>query len=514
MHKIACVVLTFLLLLSAGITQAEPDSDSALKDLSIESARIFFPDAQQLAPVLDDIPARPVFDSGDVIGYLFITDEIKPIPAYSGKPISLLVGMAADGEIRGVKILHHEEPVLVIGVEDQHLQKFIDQYTGINADQRVRIGAHDRPGYLGVDGITGATITSMVINHSVIRSAKEVLDAVRSRPKVAPADEQARQQTEAAGVSTEKLDDIDFLRENYATVTLLGAALLFLLGILFFQDWLAKRKRLYEYVRTGYLILTVLYIGIYLRAQLSAVNLFAFAQRLGQQLFWESLLYDVAIFMLWAFVACTILLWGRGVYCGWLCPFGALQELIYNAARKLKVPQFTFPSVVHERLWAIKYFLLIILVGVSLGSMARVAPLLEVEPFKTTFGLLFQREFVYVAYALGLLVAAAFNSRFYCKYLCVLGAALSIFSRFHVFEWLRRRKECGHPCQACAKACPLDAIKPTGEIIDSECHYCLRCQVLYWDEYTCPPLVEKRKRREARERKQQSGNIIASRELR
>ncbi|SEA41652.1 NosR/NirI family protein [Microbulbifer marinus] len=514
MHKIAFIVLTVLVFLSASASRAAPHGTGELHDLSLQSATLFFPNAQKIAPVLNDIPARPVFDSDALIGYLFITDEITPIPAYSGKPISLLVGMSVDGEIRGVKILHHEEPVLVIGVEDRQLQEFIGQYAGINAEQRVRIGAFDRAGYQGVDGITGATITSMVINHSVMRSAKEVLDAVRKHPEEVSAAVQDSLERGAGAAPQEEINGIDFLRENYATVTLLGAALIFLLGILFFQDWLVKKKQRYEYVRTGYLIFTVLYIGLYLGAQLSAVNLFAFAQRLGQTLFWESLLYDVAIFMLWAFVACTILLWGRGVYCGWLCPFGALQELIYKAARKLRLPQFTFPSVVHERLWAIKYFLLIILVGVSLGSMARVAPLLEVEPFKTTFGLLFQREFIYVAYALGLLLIAAFNSRFYCKYLCVLGAALSIFSRFHVFDWLRRRKECGHPCQACAKACPLDAIKPTGEIIDSECHYCLRCQVLYWDEYTCPPLVEKRKRREQRALKQQSGNLIGTTEVR
>jgi polyferredoxin len=108
----------------------------------------------------------------------------------------------------------------------------------------------------------------------------------------------------------------------------------------------------------------------------------------------------------------------------------------------------------------------------------------------------FDRPPAYVFYALLLLAITVFNSKFYCKYLCPLGAALSFVTRFKVFDWLRRRVECGHPCQTCAHDCQIGAIKPTGEIIENECHYCLECQVTYWDEHRCPPMVRKRKRRE------------------
>ena len=59
--------------------------------------------------------------------------------------------------------------------------------------------------------------------------------------------------------------------------------------------------------------------------------------------------------MLWGAAAVTMMLWGRAVYCGWLCPFGALQELMNVFARYIKIPQFELPWAVHERLWAIKY---------------------------------------------------------------------------------------------------------------------------------------------------------------
>ena len=108
----------------------------------------------------------------------------------------------------------------------------------------------------------------------------------------------------------------------------------------------------------------------------------------------------------------------------------------------------------------------------------------------------FNRSGVYFWYAAGLLLIALFCRKFFCKYLCPLGAALAIPAPLRIFDWLRRRKECGRPCQICAIQCEVQAIRPTGEINPNECHYCLDCQVTYWDDHQCPPLSEKRIRRE------------------
>ena len=202
------------------------------------------------------------------------------------------------------------------------------------------------------------------------------------------------------------------------------------------------------------------------------------------------------IFILWAFVAVTLLLWGRGVYCGWLCPFGALQEMTQQLARRLGVRQFEFPEMVHERLWALKYIILLALFGVSLQSLVQAERLAEIEPFKTAITLRFQREWGYIFFAGGLILISAFNRKFYCKYLCPLGAALAIGGEFRIFDWLRRHRECGRPCQVCAAECQVQAIRKNGEINANECHYCLDCQVTYWNDQKCPPEVERRRRRE------------------
>ena len=191
--------------------------------------------------------------------------------------------------------------------------------------------------------------------------------------------------------------------------------------ILLFQDWLTRRPRLLTYIRTGYLVFTLFFIGWYTLAQLSVIHVLTFINAILHQFSWEAFLVDPLIFILWAFVALTLLLWGRGVYCGWLCPFGALQELLHQLAQRLKIPAWNFPDVVHERLWAVKYVIFVALFGLSLQSIGYAAKAAEVEPFKTAIVLHFQRDGIYLAYALGLLAIAVFNRKFYCKYLCAAG---------------------------------------------------------------------------------------------
>ncbi|AMZ75278.1 ferredoxin [Pseudomonas fluorescens] len=278
-------------------------------------------------------------------------------------------------------------------------------------------------------------------------------------------------------------------------ITVLGVALLVLTAILFFQDSLARRPTLLHWLRRGYLVFTVVFLGGYALAQLSVVNVLTFVHALFEGFRWELFLTDPLIFILWVFTAGSILLWGRGVFCGWLCPFGALQELINELARKLKVPQYELPFAVHERLWAIKYIILLVLFGVSLESMATAERLAEVEPFKTAITLRFDRQWWFVAYAVGLLVINLFTRKVYCRYVCPLGAALAMPTRLRLFDWLKRRKECGNPCQLCAKECEIQAIHPDGRINANECHYCLDCQMTWHNENKCPPLINKRKKR-------------------
>ncbi|MCB5204044.1 NosR/NirI family protein [Neorhizobium sp. T786] len=283
---------------------------------------------------------------------------------------------------------------------------------------------------------------------------------------------------------------------NRINIVITVVALLVLTGIFFFQDWLVKRPVMFAWIRRGYLLFSLVWLGWYANAQLSVVNVLTFTNSLITGFNWEFFLSAPLIFILWAAVAAALLFWGRGPFCGWLCPFGALQELTNNIAQWLKVPQVRLPWGLHERLWPIKYMIFLGLFGLSLYSVALAEIFAEVEPFKTAIILKFAREWPFVIFALTLLSAGLFIERFYCRYLCPLGAALAIPGRIRMFEWLKRWPECGSPCQRCSKECPVQSIHPEGQINVNECIYCMHCQELYHDDQRCPHMIQVRLKRE------------------
>ncbi|GMQ87657.1 MAG: hypothetical protein BMS9Abin08_0862 [Gammaproteobacteria bacterium] len=496
--------IVLLLASTAGVARADTVSDLAKR---------FFPSATAVGAFTGEPLAAPVHEGGRLLGYVVRTTDVAPIPAYSGEPITLLVGVGLDGVISGLEILKHSEPILVVGVSEQDLESYVNQYKGVSVRERVKIGGAAREGYVVIDGISGASITAMVMNATVMKAVKKVarsrgiplsteqdvslLSPVNGAPQGESADSVAPGKAPALwlGETTEPFW-VSVWHDRWWQIYVLCAALGVLTLILLFQDWLARRPKLLKVVRTGYLLFTLFFIGWYTLAQLSIIHVLTFINALLHQFTWESFLVDPLIFILWGFVALTLLLWGRGVYCGWLCPFGALQELLHQLAQKLRIPEYRISDVVHERLTAVKYIIFVALFGLSLQSIGYAARAAEVEPFKTAIVLHFNRDGIFLYYAVGLLVIAIFNRKFFCKYLCPLGAALAIPAPLRIFDWLRRRKECGRPCQICAVQCEVQAIRPTGEINPNECHYCLDCQVTYWNDHQCPPLSEKRIRRE------------------
>jgi NosR/NirI family transcriptional regulator, nitrous oxide reductase regulator len=279
-------------------------------------------------------------------------------------------------------------------------------------------------------------------------------------------------------------------------IAVTAAMLAVLTLVFFFQGFTTRNARAFYWFRIGFLTVTLVFLGWYANAQLSVVNLMALFGALVSGFSWQAFLLDPLTFILWFSVAAALLFWGRGAYCGWLCPFGALQEITNQIARRLHIPQWTLPWGLHERLWPVKYMIFLGLFGISLMSIEQAEHYAEVEPFKTAIVLKFVRAWPFVAYALALLAAGLFVERFYCRYLCPLGAALAIPARMRMFDWLKRYKECGSPCQSCANQCPVQAIHPTGEINPNECVNCLHCQVLYQSKTICPVVIKREKRRE------------------
>ncbi|MFO1203080.1 MAG: 4Fe-4S binding protein [Tabrizicola sp.] len=266
--------------------------------------------------------------------------------------------------------------------------------------------------------------------------------------------------------------------------------------ILFAQEWITRRPRLWRIGRLTFLASTFLVLGMGLNGQLSVVQTVAFLHSLLTGFRWETFLIEPVIFILWGFTALGMLFWGRGVYCGWLCPFGALQELTNAAAQRLGVKQIAVPQALHERLWVIKYTLFMAILALSFYSMHDALILAEAEPFKTAISLRFMRAWPFLLFVAALLTAGLFVERFYCRYLCPLGAGLAIPAKLKIFDWLKRRPQCGRECRMCETKCTVGAIDAIGRINANECVLCLRCQVIMNDGTQCP-VLKRRARAEA-----------------
>lgn len=295
-------------------------------------------------------------------------------------------------------------------------------------------------------------------------------------------------------------------------ISVLAGLLLLVTAVFVFQDSLVRRRRVYNAVRVGVLAFTLGWLGFYMGGQLSVVNLWAYVQAPLTGTGLDTFLLDPLIFILAVYTLVTLFVLGRGVFCGWLCPFGSLQELLNKAARVVRLPQLRVPPVLQERLWAVKYLAAVVVIGLVFFSVEWADRAGEIEPFKTVITVKLDREWPFVAYALVLLGLGLFIERFFCRFLCPLGASLGVVGRLRMFNWLKRKPQCGTECRICETDCPMGAILPSGRINMSECLQCLDCQVDYYDDTRCPPLIGRKRRRAVRQRSPASAPPTAVRQ--
>lgn len=633
----------------------------------------------------------------ELLGYLALSTDVTKIPAYSGKTLISLIGITRDGRFARVALLNHSEPILLLGIPEEKLIAFNEQYTGKPIASRIEIGKveDDASNVIGIDGLSGATVTVVVQNQIVRAVARAIgrqvgLITQMERPearyvvtgkryrwdeleqlglvqtlRVFPSDlgwdlperspqsggdgASAPQQPAlevrfglldhpdvgksllgAAGweslqsrlkpgenalfvirtggsesfkgsgfvrggvfdrIQLRQLGDVFTFRDldyvplydlvaegapafdesgifivrdpafsaaypwefvylgnrivdkltghreyvsfgqsfwmpeamleggrpeipkpepawmrfwkgRVGEIVVFAATLLAIAAVYAARDRLTaiatrKRKWPVDGFKYAFWVLSVFFFGWHLLAQPSITQVLTWFHSLLTEWRWELFLTDPFIFLFWIFIIVTVFVWGRGLFCGWACPFGSLSELLFKVGQwvGLKRFQFQLPMRWHLRLKHLKYAIFLVLLAVSAFSMPLAEKLAEVEPFKTTFlvGIL-ERGGVFAGYALVLLGLSIFMERPFCKYLCPLGAALALPTTFRWFG-LRRKAECAR-CTACAQGCGSLAIDEAGRIDHRECMLCLDCMVLYHDPHACPPLAAERKRRE------------------
>ncbi|WP_211225058.1 4Fe-4S binding protein [Oceanobacter kriegii] len=283
-------------------------------------------------------------------------------------------------------------------------------------------------------------------------------------------------------------------KDRWLSIVILTVALTLLTALFIWQRQLTRYPKALHRFRWGFLVFTVFWLGFYAQGQLSVVNIYTLLLNLVDGFDLGIFLLDPVIFILWSFTFVSLFIWGRGLFCGWLCPFGALQEMASWLGKKLGFKQYRVPDALHRKLILLKYPILVGLVGTAFYSLTLAEQLAEVEPFKTSITLYFWRYWPFVLYAVGLLVAGMFIHKFYCRYLCPLGAGLAILGKLRLFSWLDRVDMCGTPCQRCGTKCEIKAIKKSGEIDYDECIQCLECVVILRDPQQCVSSLTEQKR--------------------
>ncbi len=227
-----------------------------------------------------------------------------------------------------------------------------------------------------------------------------------------------------------------------------------------------------ERIHVATLVAAFAYLGLYKSEIISIVNVFSIFT-LNLPIF----AYNMEWYAFAVFTVGTTLLWGR-VYCGRVCAFGALTQLIDRV-----VParlQWKVPRVLERRAGYIKYGILVAAIAYYLVTRD-IGVRRYVEPF-SMFSL---RETALFWGGVGvLLVASVFVRNLYCRFLCPVGAFLGVIAQATTVFRIKRWGECS-TCRICEKACEWGAIRGP-KIIRSECVRCDDCERLYDDTKKCP----------------------------
>ncbi len=294
----------------------------------------------------------------------------------------------------------------------------------------------------------------------------------------------------AAGIAFAQDDDGDdfwnFEDDEIAEPTLLELAsdqaldvgLFAAFATLAMISFLRKSTRL-KYVT---LLVAVGYMGIAKGQLLSIVNIFSTITA-NLPIF----SYSMAFYAFATFTVVTTILWGR-LYCGRICAFGALTQLIDAIVPRRF--QLEIPEWLERRASIIKYVILFAAIGYYLLTR-EISFYRYIEPFWIFTIVDYEPTTVLWVGISMLLIASIFVRNLYCRFLCPFGAALGILSKLTIFR-IKRWSECS-TCALCEKKCEWGAIQQR-KIVMTECVRCDDCEILYASKTRCPHWLLEAKR--------------------
>jgi polyferredoxin/uncharacterized protein with FMN-binding domain len=167
-------------------------------------------------------------------------------------------------------------------------------------------------------------------------------------------------------------------------------------------------------------------------------------------------------------------------FCGWICAFGTFNDLVYNISKKLFKTKFKINQKLDSKLKYLKYLVLVVIIVFSwtIGySFFKYS-----SPWEA-FAQITDINSVISSFAIGLFllllitVGAFFIERFFCRYLCPLGAIFTIISKLSIFNIDMPKYDCSNrSCRACTNNCSMGIpLNSKNEINGGECINCLSC---------------------------------------
>jgi polyferredoxin len=165
-------------------------------------------------------------------------------------------------------------------------------------------------------------------------------------------------------------------------------------------------------------------------------------------------------------------------FCGWICPFGTLQDFLAWVRKKLHLPTIKVPAMVDRILRFGRYLALAVILYNTIATVKLWFG--GWDPYRTIFGLEWLFEFNWavnwIAYTSAgvVLLASLFVERAWCRYACPLGGTLSLLGNLSLLRIRRDEAKC-KGCAICDKACPVALPVATPKIISANCIGCLNC---------------------------------------
>ncbi len=673
-------MLAFFLLSALGFAQATPSAlhisgrgadRSAQLDCATDPCAEVLPGAERFEKP-EGKPYVEGFNAADErVGWVVLSTDVVDVMGYSSKPLHTLVGVDPTGVITGGRVVHHSEPILLVGIPESKLHEFVDAHVGLRADEKVVVGRAADEGTRRVDAVSGATVTVLAETRTIMDSARvltEDVGVIKGASRVPghfvdaepfgswrelvksdalghlvvsaseldlEAAEDGRQHVDlwfgvvdsrqvgvpllgegtwkwatselgddehlyvvfnegtasfkGSGfvrgglfdrfrieqglrtitfrdmdyqslpgpklddapafwegglflVRTDQLDpgathDFVYLASTYATergaferdffsfreayrvpraiyaldgpdpdqliwreawrvgwwrAAIVAGFYLWVFGLFVGRGWMAGQMDRLRVLHTGTAAASFFILGLWLHAQPSITQIFTVAGSAKNGWDWGLYLSEPTLFVSWIGIAAVTVFWGRGVFCGWLCPYGSLSELLFKLGRKLKLPEYELPDNIHFKLRYVRYLVFGILLAAFLYNAEIGEMMAEVEPFKSTFFVaIWTRHWGLILWWSALLLVSMTTYRPFCRYVCPLGAALALPSSFRLSSPYRR--DFCSQCKICTRGCEPRAIRPDGTIDPRECLNCWECESNWQNDQVCPPLVKGRR---------------------